>query len=448
MRRRDFVKTTVVGLAAAMTTGEGQSEEQRLALENEQLTWEFSRSNRGIVSAGLRNKLTGKYFEFKQATELLLRFSAARERLEIPWWRCTFGLDGNTASPDNERGYTQGYQNPEFDDSKWPTCFNLGLRGLDPVNNLAFNQGRPPVAYQGYGWFRAKFVLPPRARGEEIVLNVGGYDHTDWKEYWIFVNGLEVGHRSTSNPWRTPGQFRVLPNSPAYAALRFSNSENNTVAVRTHSYDRHYGNLSDDVLDHHIFDPVLFDQFITVGEAYQEITDFEVREIRQERNTDKPVLHVKLVNRRAQLRANLHYELEGPIRRKWVEVYNESAERKLLLDADLDTFSVDGAITDGGYGYPLTIMDQVFGAVEHPSGFNRWYGDRVQLTHFPGKWLEPGKVWRSHSSIIGVAGEGEANRQFLGYIGRKTVRKKKIIAFYDPFGITAFTEGMSWALND
>ncbi len=453
LNRRDFVKTSIAGLAGAISAeGGAASADQRgretLVLENEHLAWEFSRSKQGIVSTGLRNKLTGRHFEFKQATELLLRFSAAKKRIEIPWWRCTFGPDGDTALPEKEQGYTQGYQRPGFDDSKWPTCLNLGLRGLPAGNYLAFNQGRPPATYQGYGWFRALFTLPAEPKGEEVVLNVGGYDYIDWKEYWVYVNGIEVGHRSISTPWRTAGQYRISLNSPAYAALRFGDSEKNLFAVRTHSYDRHYSNLNDDLLDRHIFDPVLFDQFITVGEPFQEISAFEVGQIRQGQDGDRPVLEVELVNRGAQLRANLHYELEGPIRRKWVEVHNESSERKLLLDVDLDTLNIDEAIADGGYGYPLTIVDQIFGAVEHPSGFNRWDGHRVRLTHFPGKWLEPGKAWKSYGSIFGVAGKSGANRQFLEYIESHTFRKKKILAIYDPFGITAFTEGRSWGLND
>jgi hypothetical protein len=131
-----------------------------------------------------------------------------------------------------------------------------------------------------------------------------------------------------------------------------------------------------------------------------------------------------------------------------VDVRNEGKDRRLLLDVDLDTFQLEASFADGGYGYPLTIDDQVFSAVEHPSGLNRWHGKTVQMTHFPGKWLQPAETWRSHNAIIGVAAPREANRQFLNYIEAHTLRKKKILALYDPFGIAAFTEGMSWALDD
>jgi hypothetical protein len=290
--------------------------------------------------------------------------------------------------------------------------------------------------------------LTPAERGEVIVLNLGGYDETDWKDYWVYVNGVEAGRRTTSGRWRSAGQFRISSHSSAYEALYFDSSKPNVVAVQAHSYDRHYGDLSDDVLERHHYDPVLHDQFVTVGEPYVQISEFDVLETKQQREGGKPSLRVKLINPSSQIRAEVYYELEGAIRRKWVDIQNGSSSPVLLLDVDLDTFAVDEPMADGGYGYPLTIGDQVFAAVEHPSGFNRWSESTLQLTHFPGRWLKPSEVWRSHSAIMGVAAEHQANRQFLDYIEAHTVRKDKIVSLYDPFGLTAFTEGTSWALND
>ena len=453
LNRRDFVKSTIAGIAAAVTAERGeadptQTEGTKLTLENDQMVWEFTRSGQMIASTGLRNKLTDRYFLLSAARELRLTLSAAKERIEIPWWQCSFGSDNDSTPQDAEQGYKQGFHQKEFDDSKWPACLNLGLRGLASPGALALNQGRPPIVYRGYGWFRRKFELPSGARGEEIVLNLGGYDETDWKEYWVYVNGVEVGRRSSSGRWRSPGQFHVSPHSPAYGAVRFGPGEANVVAVQTYSYDRHYGDLSDDILDRHIFDPALHDQFVTVGEPYLEIADFEVVELSQEKKGYRPSLTVKLASQSSKIRVDLHYELEGPIRRKWADVQNGSTDPVLLLDVDLDTFQIDASLGEGGYGYPLTIDDQAFAAVEHPSGLNRWHENTLQITHFPGRWLKPGEVWRSHNAIVGVAPSQQANRQFLEYVEAHTVRKNKILALYDPFGVTAFADGTSWALND
>jgi hypothetical protein len=453
LTRRDFVKTTVASVAGAIAadrggSGGGSAVAETLALENDQMVWELSRSGRKIASAGLRNKLSGRHFPLLTTSEIRLVASAANERIEIPWWRCTFSPDDDSASQVTEQGHPPGFHKKDFDDSKWSTCFNLGLRGLSSPAGLPLTQGRPPVVFRGYGWFRAKFELPSGARGEEIVLNLGGYDETDWNEYWVYVNGAEVGRRSTPGRWRSPGQFRISPRSSAYQSVEFGLGEANLVAVRTHAYDRHYGDMSDDILDRHIFDAVLHDQFVTVGEPYLEIADFEIVDLRQELKTDRPSMTVNLVSPSSMMKVELHYELEGPIRRKWAEVKNDSRAPVLLLDIDLDTFQIDAPLADGGYGYPLTIEDQVYAAVEHPSGLNRWHENTVHITHFPGRWLKPGETWRSHSAIVGVGPARGANRAFLDYMEAHTVRKNKILAFYDPFGLTAFTEGTSWALND
>jgi len=453
VKRREFVKTTIGALAAGITLegdkGKASSiPDPALGLENGQIGWQFSKRGKGLSSTRLRNELTGKDYPLAEARELRLTFSAAKARIEIPWWRCAFGGDNDMAPPEKEKGCLEGYQRKDFDDGSWHTSMNFGLRYLDARSNLSFNQGRPPIVYKGYGWFRAGFKLPASAQGDVVVFNLGGYDRTDWEEYWIYVNGSEVGHRTTSGPWRTPGRFYLKPGSDAYAALDFGTSGKNVVAVRTRSYDRRFGNLSEDILARHIFDPVLWDQFISVGEPYRTVEEFDVISVLHQEQGGRPGLEIKVENREEQIQATLHYELQGALRRKWAEIRNGSSERKLLLDVDLDCFQLEGGFAEGGYGYPLTIDDGVFAAVEHPSGFNRWQGHTIQLTHFPGQWIDPGREWRSQSSIIGVAPAKESNRCFLDYLEQRTVRKKQILAQYNTFGITAFTEGMNWGLND
>ncbi len=452
LNRRDFVKASVAGLAGAAygdldLASAAQSAGQTLTLENDQMAWELTALDRKIVSKGLRNKMSGRYYPLRSSRELQLVLAAAADRIEIPWWHCSFGPDKDT-TVEEEAGHRQGFERAEFDDSTWQTCLNLGLRGVTSTAGLTLNQNRPPVVFQGYGWFRTKLELPSTARGKEVVLNLGGYDETDWHEYWVYINGADAGHRTSTGRWRSPGKFQISPDSPAYATLRFGAGSPNVVAVRTRSYDRRYGGLSDDILDRHIFDPVLHDQFVTVGEPYFTVDDFEIVGTSNKGGGAKPSLSMKLASPVSKIEVELHYELDGVIRRKWADIKNVSPDPILLLDVHLDMFEVDGAFAEGGYGYPLTIDDQVFVAIEHPSGFNRWHEATVQTTHFPGRHLNPGETWRSHNAIVGVGPEHEVNRQFLDYLETRGVRKSKILALYDPFGITAFTEGMSWALND
>jgi hypothetical protein len=452
MNRRDFFKGTVVSLASAGLESSplvsGAESANIATLGNDQLDWEFSMADKRIVGTFLRNRVSGRNYSLKAASELELIFSAARERIEIFSWRCRFGPDNDDARPENEEGFQKGFQQSGFDDTDWETCSNLTLQDLGPVKNLPFNQGRPAVVFRGYGWFRTHFLLPEYARGKEIILNLGGYDVTDWKETWVYLNGQEVGRRSSEGPWRSPGEFRLVPGSQVYQSLEIGNSKSNLLAVRTNSYDRHIEGLRDEQMDRYIFDPILYDQFLTIGETYQFVSDFEVTSTRIRDSVGRKTLVVEMINREAQITVTLHYELEGNIRRKWAEIRNDGPENKLLLDVHLDNFQVEGSLAEGGYGYPLTINNEIFLAVEHPSGLNCWHGQQILLTHFPGKWLNPGDSFRSHNAIAGVNAADNANQGFLQYLETHTVRKKKILALYDPFGITAFTEGMSWALND
>ena len=191
LNRRDFVKASVAGLAGAAygdldLASAAQSAGQTLTLENDQMAWELTALDRKIVSKGLRNKMSGRYFPLRSSRELQLVLAAAADRIEIPWWHCSFGPDKDT-TVEEEAGHRQGFERAEFDDSTWQTCLNLGLRGVTSTAGLTLNQNRPPVVFQGYGWFRTKLELPSTARGKEVVLNLGGYDETDWHEYWVYI---------------------------------------------------------------------------------------------------------------------------------------------------------------------------------------------------------------------------------------------------------------------
>lgn len=458
MERRDFLKDTAAA-AVALTLNFGDSSNMlgqpgRLALENDQLLWEFSLQDRKLSSVSLTNKLSGKRYPLQQSQELRLSFSGAQERVEIPWWRCTFGPDHDSTPPDRESGYLKGYQAAAFDDSGWDYCIDPCRPAVTENSHLPHNLDRPVIVYRGYGWFRTVFHLPAESRGQEVFLNLGGYDQTDWIDNWVYVNGVEVGRRTCNGRWRNPGQYRIAPTSPAYASLGFGSSSPNVLALRTHAYDRHFDNLSDEVLERYLFNvhaapgSSFYDQFVTVGPPYRDVANFDVTAVRKEQSAQGSGLAVEMRNPETGVKVVLHYELEGYLRRKWAEVINQDSHPKLLLDVDLDRFETGGASADGGYGYPLTLDGQLFCAVEHPSGLNRGEGGAVSLVHFPGKQLHPGETWRSFASIVGVAPEGEAREQFLRYIESHTVRKKKFVAMYDSFGITAFTLGLNWALSE
>ena len=179
---------------------------EKVALSNRYLEWDLAINENGVRSVGLNNKLTGRYFPFTDSSEIVLAFSQAKARIEIPWWNSHLGPDNDPSPPESEEGYLKGYHLDDLDDGGWTKVCNLLLFDL--------NDFRTKKVFNGYAWFRCWFELDRQAKGDEVVLCLGGYDLQDWNQYWVYMNGTYVGHRSSSGRWRTPGEFTIRPDSP------------------------------------------------------------------------------------------------------------------------------------------------------------------------------------------------------------------------------------------
>jgi len=389
-----------------------------------------------VKSSGFRNKLTGKYFAFKDSKEILLTFSDTKARIEIPWWNFVLGKDNDASPPEKEEGYLKGYHLQNFsEDEKWGKTLNLYLRKrkIWPVFN-------------GYAWFRQWFELPKEANGEDIIFCLGGYNQEDWSEYWVFVNGVPIGQRSSDGRWRTPGEFAVSHGSREYSALKFG--EKNLLAVRTHHLNKRFGGVSDDILERFVFDANLVDQFVASGKPYLYVSDFKLKNWKKEGTRENPRLIFELYNGEQKLKVLMRYELDGFMRRKWFEIKNNGEKERLLLDVDVDDVQFEASISEGDYGYPVIIDDEVFCAIEHPAGVNMGMQGRIRLRHFPGLKLASGQSVKSKVSIWGVAPTGRAREQFIDYLQERSPRNKKALAICMPFGINDMFENLCPTLNE
>lgn len=160
--------------------------------------------------------------------------------------------------------------------------------------------------------------------------------------------------------------------------------------------------------------------------------DFEVRDARQ---IDDQNAVFELRPKSFPISVTLHVQLDGATRRKWVDVTNLSDHNLLLLDVNLDDFATPGATSGGGSGKPLFIEDEAFAAIEHPAGDNSGQGGRVQLSHYPGARLAPGAAFQSYTALVSVAEKGRARDHFVSYLASKSLRPKKFLSVYTPFGI-------------
>src|ERR1700722_10947954 len=419
MDRRGFLKG---GAFAAVTAAlkppaSGAREHQReFSLQNAQLAWHMQSTADGIRSIAFENRISGRRFALKAENEFRLTFSSG-QRIEIPWW--DFRLSDETpVSPERESGISQGFHRTAAE-----------VQGWRPVYNLSGGQrGR---AYGGYGGVRCKVDLPESAKGKDIVLVLGGYDEQDWKDYWVYLNGQQIGRRTSSGRWRKPGRFALRPSDSLYASLQFGSS--NLLAVRTRAYNFHLENISQKAVDRYVFRPWLFDQFVSIGEPFLPISHFELQGSHQE-SPEK--LSFNLYNPENHLRVNAHYELDGIVRRKWLEITNESDQERLLLDVEVDAYQLDARRTEGGQGDPVFIDDEAFLAIAHPAGINEGTDTQIRLWHSPGTKIQPGKTLKTEASLVGVTARNKLLDEFHGYIVSQSPRNnKKHVSLYTCYGI-------------
>ena len=413
---------------------------EKVALSNRYLEWDLAINENGVRSVGLNNKLTGRYFPFTDSSEIVLAFSQAKARIEIPWWNSHLGPDNDPSPPESEEGYLKGYHLDDLDDGGWTKVCNLLLFDL--------NDFRTKKVFNGYAWFRCWFELDRQAKGDEVVLCLGGYDLQDWNQYWVYMNGTYVGHRSSSGRWRTPGEFTIRPDSPEYATLRFGSK--NLLAVRTYQFDQRLPGISEDISDRFHFstgDRSLCDQFITVGRPYLPVSDFRLKTWKREGTEERPRYVFELYNEKEQLEVSLNYELDQFLRRKWLQVTNVGKRERLLLDVEVDDLRISVPTSDGGYGLPVIVGDEVFAAIEHPGALNQGMPGRVRLRHFPGTKLATGKYFTSKFSMVGVAPAGGAQEEFTAYLQARSPRGKNAIAIYSALGVNPMPDSVCWNLD-
>ncbi len=162
------------------------------------------------------------------------------------------------------------------------------------------------------------------------------------------------------------------------------------------------------------------------------IDDFQVVEVVE---ADRSHAAFRLRSPSSGIEVAAYYLLEGPTRRKWIEVRNATDGERLLLDVELDRFGIGVPVSGGCQGQPLFVADEGFVAIEHPSGENRADQGHIKLAHFPGRLLPPGGSHTSHVALVSVALAGQAEAHFVSYIEARARRKKQTTSIYTPFGI-------------
>src|SRR5205085_8190127 len=96
--------------------------------------------------------------------------------------------------------------------------------------------GYSAVTYPGYGWYRHTFNLPASLSGQPFEFGLGGCDNQDWNEYWVYLNGVCIGHAQPTGHWHETPRFFLRPGEEGYGILRFGSL--NDLAVQARGLDR------------------------------------------------------------------------------------------------------------------------------------------------------------------------------------------------------------------
>ncbi len=411
----------------------------RLFLGNDSFRWQVDLSS-GVRADFIENLLTGVKIDLGKGPEWRLRFSGAEQRIELLGWKM---MDGGPANepPDRETGFAKQFYQPDFDDSQWPgivspwvLAYGVGGVGYAPP----FLKASPNPG--GYNWYRVRFDLPAAA-GKPVCLGLGGCGLYDFGRQRFFLNGVMIGQRNVDRQEWTDSSLIVLnPGEPGYSALRFA--QTNALAVQAWSqFDCRPTRLRE--LDPgQIYDSArlldIFDQFVSVGPAYQDISAAAVRDVKIVLgNGDRGRVQIVLgaAGDVGEVTLNYEWTADEPALRKWLEFKNTSGKELLLLDVDLGDYRVSVPCTEGFRGFPVYVKDEVFCSMAHPAGVAQGSPGRIRLRHFPGQYVGANATFVSKQAVYGVAKASQGRQAFWDYLlarsKRRAVEGTKSTLHYD-----------------
>ncbi len=379
----------------------------------------------------LVNKITGHTFKFHESPPCALRLATEAERIDIPGWKLRPG-SSDMVAPEDERGYRAGFHKPDVDVTDW-----IDARLL---NEFPIRGAYSTIVYPGYGWYRCTFDLFAHAKGKSVEFVLGGCDNQDWLDYRVYLNGTLIGHASPEDPWHPAPKYVLHPGSPEYDAIAFGSS--NVLAVQARGLDRSVQGTSMPNAEQYggQAKSLLADQYISIGPAYREVSDFQLLDHVQA--PDKTAVEFRMRNMVEGLDLSIRYwiDRDEAALYKQITVENTGNIDHTLLEIDLERLTGDFTADGGGMGFPCTVGDELFCGISHPAGVCQGGANSVCLTTFPGKRIAPGGSYQSKVAVFGAGPSGQAGQSFVDYIESHGHRKRELLTMYHCYGIHDLTE--------
>ncbi|HZZ42959.1 MAG TPA: hypothetical protein VFE58_08475 [Tepidisphaeraceae bacterium] len=406
----------------------------RLSNDLFQITISTDTKSPGITSLIHRGTPAREPVSIKESP-LTLRLATDAPRIDIPDW---FGHAGSTNPISPEEDW--GYQLKLFDNAG-------GGTGVQRLND--FPVGPPwytDCLYPGYYWYRQNISLPKEWRGKPIVFVLGCSDQYDWRNYWIYLNGQRIGQSSFDDtytgPWHEIPRYTLKPSDPAYALLKFG--ESNLLAVQARNIDRRTPDMHHAAIERYSGQSLLVDQYISAGEPTRDLTGFTVADHRSSVTDGVASVELDLVHPDHQISLTARYTLapaESAIH-KQITIRNESSTPITLLEADVLNLTIGKTpITGGGQGWPCRISEDWFAGVRHPAGVARYTTDTLRLQCLPGVTLDPlhEHAYTSKTAVVGV---GAGRRAFSEYLQSHSRRKPVFLNMYSLYGLCEIASGL------
>jgi hypothetical protein len=134
-----------------------------------------------------------------------------------------------------ESGLSEGWYQPEFDDSEWRELHvpaSWESQGVD-TNNPRWPVKTDECGYNGFAWYRKHFSVPEDWLEARVLLRIGRV----WDEDWTYVNGQSIGQMTGPDVWDQLREYLIPPD-----VLR--PGEDNVVAIRVFD-SRHEGGIAE-----------------------------------------------------------------------------------------------------------------------------------------------------------------------------------------------------------
>jgi len=283
--------------------------------------------------------------------------------------------------------------------------------------------------------------LPLEARDKKLTLTLGGFGVYDYREIDVQLNGREAGTRRATGRWREPGQFDLGPGTTIYPHVRFG--EDNILVIHcrepiTRTPRMEELGVTQD-LPARYERPAQFEQYLTVGRTLT-TPELRIKAARDESTAEQGKWEVELQSESSDVAVVVTYKWNAtePVLHKFIEVRNQAARERRLMNVRLGDYQTDGAVSDGEQGFPVYLGDDCFMSVAHPSGWAIGQDGHVLLRQYPGKTLEAGERFQCMEVVLGAAKTGEARATFLEHLSGRSRRvlrgHDKPYAIYDTFG--------------